>query len=212
MTGDLDAPVAVRASMAHLNLVKIHPWADGNGRMSRALSTLVFSREALMPPEFSSIEEWLGRGQNTYGYYQVLKETGGAAWSPQGDAHAWIRFCLRAHHLQAQQAKRRVDLLSRAWIALSEAAAGAGRDERVTFALLPAFWGSRVRRTIYQQDAELSDQQSIRDVRELCRLGWLVSHGQARGRYYLAGPAMQPVLDTVKRSTTPFTEPYDQPT
>lgn len=28
--------------MAHLNLVRIHPWKDGNGRMSRALSTLVF--------------------------------------------------------------------------------------------------------------------------------------------------------------------------
>ncbi|MFD2356375.1 Fic family protein [Nonomuraea ferruginea] len=76
--GDLDAPVHVRASMAHLNLVMIHPWADGNGRMSRALSTLVFAREALLPPEFSSIEEWLGRGQNTYAYYQVLQEVGGA--------------------------------------------------------------------------------------------------------------------------------------
>ncbi|MFE6716011.1 Fic family protein [Streptomyces albidoflavus] len=66
--GDLDAPVHVRASMAHLNLVKIHPWKDSNGLVSRALSTLVFSREALMPPEFSSIEEWLGRGQDTYAW------------------------------------------------------------------------------------------------------------------------------------------------
>jgi hypothetical protein len=39
--------------MAHLNLVKIHPCGDGNGRMSRALSTLVFAWEALMPAEFS---------------------------------------------------------------------------------------------------------------------------------------------------------------
>lgn len=30
-----------------------------------------------MPPEFSSIEEWLGRGQNTYAYYQVLEDVGG---------------------------------------------------------------------------------------------------------------------------------------
>ncbi|MDQ0763634.1 Fic family protein [Streptomyces canus] len=86
------APTApARASMAHLNPVKIHPWKDGNGRMSRALSSLVFSREALMSPEVSSIEEWLGRGQNTYaycqvlevGYYQVL-EVGGPHWSPSG--------------------------------------------------------------------------------------------------------------------------------
>jgi Fic family protein len=208
--GDLDASVHVRASMAHLNLVKIHPWADGNGRMSRALSTLVFSREALMPPEFSSIEEWLGRAQNTYTYYQVLEEVGGREWSPERDTHPWIKFCLRAHHIQAQQAKRRVDLLSKAWVALSEAVAPAGLEERNVFALLPAFWGSRVRRAVYQQDAELSPQQAIRDIREMCRLGWLVSQGQARGRYYVAGPTMRPVIDTVQQARQPYTDPYRQ--
>ncbi|WP_289010034.1 Fic family protein [uncultured Thermomonospora sp.] len=206
--GDLDAPVHIRASMAHLNLVKIHPWADGNGRMSRALSTLVFSREALMPPEFSSIEEWLGRGQNTYAYYQVLEEVGGPRWSPHDDTRPWIKFCLRAHHIQAQQAKRRVDLLGRAWIALAEAVTGAGLEERTAFALLPAFWGSRVRRTIYQQDAELSEQQAIRDIRDLCRLGRLTPQGQARGRHYTAGPAMQPILEKIKSSMKPFEDPY----
>ncbi|MCK2217292.1 Fic family protein [Actinomadura sp. ATCC 31491] len=206
--GDLDAPVQVRASMAHLNLVKIHPWSDGNGRMSRALSTLVFAREALLPPEFSSIEEWLGRGQNTYAYYQVLEEVGGPEWSPGRPTHAWIRFCLRAHHVQAQQARRRVDLLSRAWSALSEAAVADGLDERVVFALLPAFWQSRVRRTVYQQDADLSGQQAVRDIRELCRLAWLIPEGQARGRYYVAGPAMRPVTESVRQSAKPYVDPY----
>lgn len=208
-TGDINSPVHVRAAMAHLNLVKIHPWADGNGRMSRALSTLVFAREALMPAEFSSIEEWLGRGQNTYAYYQVLGQVGGREWSPERDTHPWITFCLRAHHIQAQQAKRRVDLLSRAWVELSAAAAEAGLDERTVFALLPAFWGSRVRRTVYQQDAELSQQQAVRDIRQLCRLGWLVPQGEARGRYYVAGSAMEPILASVRQSTTPYEDPYD---
>ncbi|GII93029.1 Fic family protein [Sinosporangium siamense] len=206
--GDLDCPAHVRASMAHLNLVNIHPWADGNGRMSRALSTLVFAREALIPPEFSSIEEWLGRGQNTYAYYQVLKEVGGSEWSPDRDTRPWIRFCLRAHHIQAQQARRRVALLSRAWAELSDATAAAGLDERTVFALLPAFWGSRVRRTVYQLDAELSSQQAVRDIRELCRLAWLVPVGKARGRYYVAGAAMQPVFSSVQQSTKPYVDPY----
>ncbi|AQZ60236.1 Filamentation induced by cAMP protein Fic [[Actinomadura] parvosata subsp. kistnae] len=206
--GDLDAPVHVRASMAHLNLVKIHPWADGNGRMSRALSTLVFAREAVLPAEFSSIEEWLGRGQNTYAYYQILQEVGGPVWSPERDTHPWITFCLRAHHFQAQQAKRRVDLLSRAWRELSTAMADAGLDDRTVFALLPAFWSSRVRRTVYQQDADLSPQQAVRDIRELCRRGWLTPQGQARGRYYVAGPSMQPVLESVQQSTKPYVDPY----
>ncbi|MFE3018311.1 Fic family protein [Streptomyces sp. NPDC059256] len=206
--GELDAPVHVRASMAHLNLVNIHPWKDGNGRMSRALSTLVFARDALMPPEFSSIEEWLGRGQNTYGYYRVLQQVGGPRWTPERDTHPWIRFCLEAHHRQAQQAQRRTDLLSRAWIHLGDAAAESGLDERVVYALLPAFWGSRVRRTVYQQDAELSDQQAIRDIRELVRLGWLTPHGKARARYYAAGPRMAVANAEVRGNLEPYADPY----
>ncbi|MEU5584465.1 Fic family protein [Streptomyces chrestomyceticus] len=208
--GDVDAPVHVRASMAHLNLVNIHPWKDGNGRMSRAVSTLVFAREAdsLLPPEFSSIEEWLGRGQNTYGYYRVLQQVGGPTWTPQRDTHAWVRFCLEAHHRQAQQAQRRTDLLSRAWAYLGDAAERSGLDERMVFALLPAFWGSKVRRTVYQQDAELSDQQAIRDIRELVRLGWLVPHGKARGRYYVPGPRMDAAQREVRQSVAPYVDPY----
>jgi fido (protein-threonine AMPylation protein) len=61
--GDLGVPSYVRAAMAHLNLVKIHPWRDGNGRMSRALQTLVLGRDRITAPEFSSIEEGLSQGQ-----------------------------------------------------------------------------------------------------------------------------------------------------
>ncbi len=50
----------VRAAMAHLHLVSIHPWADGNGRMSRSLQTLMIAREGELAPKFSSIEAWLG--------------------------------------------------------------------------------------------------------------------------------------------------------
>lgn len=64
---ELDAsdgtPGLVRAGMAHLNLVMIHPIRDGNGRMARCLQTLVLGREGVLGPEFCSIEEY--RGRNT---------------------------------------------------------------------------------------------------------------------------------------------------
>ena len=55
----------VRSAMAHLNLVMIHPFRDGNGRMARALATLVLTRSDIGEPEFSSIEEWLGANART---------------------------------------------------------------------------------------------------------------------------------------------------
>lgn len=46
----------VWAALAHLNLVMIHPFSDGNGRMGRALQTMVLSRDRILDPRFSSIE------------------------------------------------------------------------------------------------------------------------------------------------------------
>ena len=98
--------------------------------------------------------------------------------------------------------------MSRAWVRLVEAVKATGLDERVVYALLPAFSDAKVRRTIYQQDADLSDQQAIRDIRELVGRAWLVPHGKARARYYAPGPLMDPVRDDVRQSMEPYEEPY----
>ena len=55
----------VRGAMAHLNLTMIHPFKDGNGRMARALQTLIMARDGILSPVFSSIEEWPGSGIRT---------------------------------------------------------------------------------------------------------------------------------------------------
>jgi Fic family protein len=55
----------VDVAMMHLNLVMIHPFRDGNGRVARALQTLVTARGQVLEPTFSSIEEWLGATPRT---------------------------------------------------------------------------------------------------------------------------------------------------
>jgi hypothetical protein len=69
LTGRCD--VILRQSRP-VNRVSIHPWADGNGRMSRSLQTLLIAREGVLAAEFSSIEAWLGRPGNTWEYYREL--------------------------------------------------------------------------------------------------------------------------------------------
>jgi Fic family protein len=78
LEADDGTPALVRAALAHLHLVSIHPWPDGNGRMSRSLQTLVIAREGVLAPELSSIEAWLGRPGNTWVYYQQLQRRGAA--------------------------------------------------------------------------------------------------------------------------------------
>lgn len=207
-SGDLKAPALVRASMAHLNLVSIHPWSDGNGRMSRALHTLVLAREGVMAPEFSSVEEWLGRARNTYRYYDILAEVGGPVWTPERDTLPWVRFCLRAHHQQAQTVERQVNTTREVWSALDQAIEQRGWPDRMLYALYPTAMGNRLRRATYQADAELSEQQAQRDIRELAKAGWLTAHGEAQSRYYTAGPQLPENITHGAREPRPLRDPY----
>jgi Fic family protein len=70
--------------MSHLHVVSVHPFRDGNGRISRIVQSLVLGREGLLSPEFSSIEEYVGH--NTRQYYAVLRRVHGGSYEPERDA------------------------------------------------------------------------------------------------------------------------------
>ena len=179
-----DCPVLVRAAMAHLNLVLIHPFRDGNGRMARCLQTLVLAREQILEPVFCSIEEYLGH--NTQAYYDVLSEVGGGHWQPERDALPWVRFTLTAHHRQARTMLRRIKESERLWEELERIAERRGFPERMIVALYDAAIGYRVRNATYRAvyEDEVTDGMAGRDLRAMVEAGLLVPHGEKRGRYY----------------------------
>jgi Fic family protein len=208
--GDLDAPALVRASMAHLNLVSIHPWRDGNGRMSRAIHTLVLAREGVLAPEFSSIEEWLGADDyNTLEYYGALRETQRGTWQPQRSAASWVRFCLTAHHLQAQEVQRRFEAAARLWYRLEEITRRERLDERVISALYAAAQG-QLRRTAYQAEESLTRDQALADLRTLRQRDLIEPIGHARTQRYVAGSSVRRAHAAVRAEvhTDLYREPY----
>ncbi|WP_416985063.1 Fic family protein [Streptomyces sp. T028] len=210
--GDLDAPALVRASMAHLNLVSIHPWRDGNGRMSRAVHTLVLAREGILAPEFSSIEEWLGADDfNTREYYAALRTVQSGSWQPKRDAASWIRFCLTAHHLQAQEVQRRFEVAARLWFRLEHLAEERRLDERTVSALYAATQG-HLRRTTYQSEEALTRDQALADLRTLRRLDLIESVGHARTQRYVGGSALRKIRAEVHTEVHAdlYREPYRQ--
>ncbi|WP_229073263.1 Fic family protein [Actinoplanes sp. DH11] len=206
--GDLDAPVYARAAMAHLNLVAIHPWRDGNGRTARALHTLILARTGELAPEFSSIEEWLGEQTNTLHYYEALRATQGGSFRPDRDARPWLTFVLAAHHRQAQRVRRRYEWTVRLWDDLARLADERGLAGRTVSALYAAAIGE-LRRTTYQQDENLSRDQAIRDIQALTRTGLLTARGHATGRIYvLAGTAAEIAEAAAAAVRGPGRDPY----
>jgi Fic family protein len=196
----------VRSAMAHLNLVMIHPFRDGNGRMARALATLVLTRSDIGEPEFSSIEEWLGA--NTDDYYAVLARTGHGSWQPRGDAHLWLSFNLRAHHMQAQTIARRVDEAGATWEELGQLVKAHGLPERTMEAMFDGVTGWRVRRAGYMNRAEVSEQTATRDLTVLTSAGILAARGSGRGRYYVAGQPLRDIQEHRRARRMPLRDPY----
>lgn len=207
-TDDRKAPTFVRGAMAHFNLVAIHPWRDGNGRMSRALQTLVLGRDQITTPEFSSIEEWLGIGENTVDYYRALRDIQGGSWRPHGDTLPWVRFCLRAHHLQAQRVRQRLNQAGEIWLLLEGQIDADGFNARTVSALYEVFVNRRLRRSRYQADEGLSQGQAARDLRDLAAQGWLKPYGETKGRFYAPGPRMAAIKAEFAERVTPLRDPY----
>lgn len=198
----------VVAAMAHLNLVMIHPYSDGNGRMARCLQTLVLARAMGRNPIFVSIEEYLGR--NTREYYDVLAEVGGGSWNPEQDTRPWIRFCLKAHFQQATTVRRRGEWLGRIFDLIEQEIQGRGLNERMVVALAEAAMGRTIRNATYRKAVDVSEGAAGRDLKELVAAGLLVPHGEKRGRYYTASPAIEAIAQEVgkpERAGDPFAGP-----
>jgi Fic family protein len=205
-TREPNRPPMVAAAMGHLNLVMIHPFSDGNGRMARCLQTLILARTGTLAPQFCSIEEYLGH--NTRAYYDVLAEVGGGGWHPDRDARPWIRFCLTAHFRQAMTLLRRSRELSRLWNLVEEEVRLSGLPERVIYAVAEAALGIRVRNATYRGIAEVSEQIASRDLKSAVDAGFLIATGERRGRYYGASDRLRALREKT-RETKSLEDPFD---
>lgn len=182
-SGDLGEHSAVRAAMAHLHVVSVHPFRDGNGRVSRIVQSLVLARERILSPEFGSIEDYLAR--HTPDYYSVLREVQGGSYQPDRDATAWIDFCLRAHISQAESRLEQVDTAGRRWDKLEAIAADRKWPDRLVIAMEYALTGG-VDRGSYSAEADIAFPTASNDLRRLLDAGLVRQEGGGRSTRYVA--------------------------
>lgn len=204
--GDESSPL-VRGAMAHLNLAMIHPFRDGNGRMARALQTLVLAREGILAPEFCSIEEYLGA--NTPEYYEVLAAVGQGSWHPENDARPWVRFILTAHLRQARTILYRIRLFERLWSEVEQVVAHRGLPERMVGTVFDAAQGFRIRNATHRAFAEVSPNVASRDLRVLIDAKLLRGHGQKRGKYYTATDEIRALAARARGEKPEMTDPFE---
>jgi Fic family protein len=166
-TANID-PV-LKAGLAHLWFVTIHPFDDGNGRVARAIADMALARSESSPQRFYSMSAQIRQERNAY--YGILEETqkGTMNVTPW---MAWFLGCLGRAIDGAQIMLGAVLAKARFW----EKVAGVAINERqrlVLNRLLDGFEG-KLTTSKYAKLAKCSQDTALRDILPLVDHGILV--------------------------------------
>src|SRR3972149_146459 len=158
----------LRAALAHLWFVTIHPFDDGNGRIARAISDMALARSEHSAQRFYSMSAQIRREQKAY--YDVLEAT------QKGDLDItpwfqWFLGCLDRALDGAEKISRTVLKKARFW----EAHAGVSFNDRqrnVLNRLLDGFEG-KLTSSKWAKLTKSSQDTALRDIDDLLKRGVL---------------------------------------
>jgi Fic family protein len=85
---DDNTDLVIKAAIAHLWFVTIHPFEDGNGRITRALSDMILARADKSNQRFYSMSAQIRKERR--GYYEILEKT----QKGNLDITEWIKWFL----------------------------------------------------------------------------------------------------------------------
>jgi len=153
--------------------LEIHPFQDGNGRLSRVLTTLLLLRAGYAYVPYSSLESVIE--QSKEGYYLSLRRTQGTIRTEAPDWNPWLKFFLRALQSQKRRLERKMErerLLLAALPELSVLVLELAREHgRVTVAEAARVSGA--------------SRNTVKDhLKALVEQGHLTLHGAGRGAWY----------------------------
>jgi Fic family protein len=101
-----DIHPVLKSGIVHYELVRIHPFLDGNGRVARALSTLILFLDGYDIRKFFSLEEYFD--SNAAEYYQALQSVEKEA----GDLTQWLEYFTQGLAIELSKIKDKVEKIS----------------------------------------------------------------------------------------------------
>lgn len=99
-----DIHPVLKAGITHYELVRIHPFLDGNGRMARSVATLVLFLENYDIKKFFSLEEYYDR--DAAHYYESLRS------AAEGELTGWLEYFTQGLAIELSRIKEKVQKLS----------------------------------------------------------------------------------------------------
>ena len=177
---DRSVDLVLKAAIAHLWFITIHPFEDGNGRIGRAVADLMLARSENSSHRFYSLSAQIQRERKNY--YAILEKTQKGTL----EITSWIEWFFKCLGQSIKEALSSLDTIlckARFWRALAETSLNK-RQRKVINLMLDGFDG-KLTSSKWAKIAKCSQDSAYRDILELIDQGILIKNeGGGRSSSY----------------------------
>jgi Fic family protein len=163
--------LVLKAAIAHLWFVTIHPFADGNGRIGRAIADLILARSEKSSYRFYSLSSQIQKERKSY--YTILEQT----QKGNLDITSWIDWffsCLGRAIQHASSTLETVIQKTQFWESLREVSLN-DRQRKIINRILDGFEG-KLTSSKWAKITKCSQDTAYRDILNLLELGILIKN------------------------------------
>lgn len=178
LTQDEMHPVLM-AGIAHHEIVRIHPFIDGNGRVARAFATLILFLGRYDIRQFFSLEEYYDK--DAISYYENLKK------ASEGNLTAWLEYFTYGVSIEFERIKKKVLKLSKDTY-LKEKLGGKQvflTERQVKIVEYIQSVGYLQNQSFKDLLPDVSEDTVLRDVQELIKSGIIKKIGKTKAARYV---------------------------
>ena len=155
-----------------VHFLAIHPFQDGNGRLSRALTTMLLLKKGYAYIPYSSIESVIETSRD--GYYRALRRTQKNIWGKAVNYEPWLSFFITTLQKQKRHLESKLGAIS--------AGAQLSRNKNAIIAL---FTGKPELSSLeIAEQLNLNIETVKKNLKSLVDAGYLIKCGTTKGAYY----------------------------
>jgi len=172
---------AIKAGITHYELVRIHPFLDGNGRVARATAQLVLFLEGYDTKKFFALEEYYDR--DALHYYEALQQVE----KNGGDLTSWLEYFSEGLSIELTRIKEKVQSLSRD-LKLKEELGGkqlALTPRQIKLLEYIQNTGFLQNKAFFELFPMVSEDTVLRELKDLLEKGIIKKEGITKGARYV---------------------------
>ena len=156
-----------------VHFLSIHPFTDGNGRLSRALTTMLLLKNGYNYMPYASMESIIEA--NKEGYYRALRATQKTIWTDKVNYEPWLTFFITSLQKQKRHLEEKITKVS-----------GTTRYNKTEESII-ALFDEKSSWSVLEIAQELNKNNETikKNVQNLVKKDILEKQGSTKGTYYI---------------------------